>query len=207
MYGYFKGTIIEISELGLLLEVNNIGYNISMPMGKCYDLGAIGDEVKVYTYTSVREDAINLFGFISHEELSLFKLLISVSGVGPKSGQELLNSFSVDELSKAIVNGDFKLISKAPGVGKKTAERIIIDLKDKIAKFVSGASVSSDSDTNYALSKTVDGFENNKEAKEALEALMSLGYGKTESIMAINGALNTGLEKSEAILRGALMNL
>lgn len=202
MYGYFKGVIEEISEAGMVLEVNGIGYNISMPQTKCFDLGAIGDSVKVYTYTNVREDAINLFGFTSKEELNLFKLLISVSGVGPKSGQELLNTFKVSELENAIIKGDAKEISKAPGVGKKSAERIILELKDKVSKL----SVSLDGDVasgNIDISNVGD----NKDINEAVEALMALGYSKAESTTAVNKAKEAGYTTSEELLRGALKNL
>lgn len=197
MYAYFKGIIEEINLNETVLEVNGIGYNIQMPMVKALELGNTGDEVKIYTYTNVKEDTFSLFGFGTKEELELFKLLISVSGVGPKSAQGLLNSFDVTELQFAIHNGNVSLISKAQGIGRKTAERIIIDLKDKVS-----ASEGSDAATDI-VHVNVD----NDAKSETIEALMTLGYSKKESEKAIEKAAAAGALSSEELLRGALRNL
>lgn len=212
MYGYFKGIIQDISASLMIIEVNNIGYNILMPMAKSYTLGSVGDEVKVYTYTYVREDAINLFGFVNKDELELFKLLISVSGVGPKSGQEILNAFSYQELVNAIANKDAKTIAKAPGVGKKTAERVIIDLSDKVKSLaVTAISTTDNQDQIININGDLDNLLTNKEAIEAIEALVSLGYSSKDSKNAVNELIKKSIEAgasegltSEQLLKGAL---
>lgn len=198
MYSYIKGTIEEISDNLLVIENNGIGYNIFMPITKIVEIGNIGDDVKVYTYTSVKEDSFSLFGFISKDELSLFKLLISVSGVGPKTGQEILGAFPVAVLVNAIINNDSKLISSAPGVGKKTADRIIIDLKDKVSKY---------SGNFEEITVKDDITVNDKELKNAILALISLEYSKKESRAAAEKAYKAGARTTDEILRGALKNL
>lgn len=195
MYSYIKGTIEEIEEGSVVIENNGIGYNILMPMAKAFILGSIGDEVKVYTYTNVKEDTFSLFGFVNKDELKLFKMLISVSGVGPKTGQEIISNIDLNNLINAIVNGDFKTIAGAPGVGKKTAERIIIDLKDKVSAF-SGVSANE----NIKSSSPIFG----EEYDNAVLGLISLGYSKKDSQAAAEKAMNNGAVKSDEILMGAL---
>lgn len=198
MYAFIKGLIENIDESGIVIENAGIGYNLLMPMSKAFAIGNVGDEVKVYTYTHVREDAIILYGFPNREELSFFKLLISVSGVGPKSAQDILGSFSVDELIRAIASEDAKLLAKAQGVGKKTADRIIVDLKDKVSKF-------SSSDIDISLKNN----ESNDIAiiDECCQALQALGYGAKESREAVKKAYNDSITDVETLLRGAIKNL
>lgn len=200
MYAYFKGTIVEKNIDGVVIEVAGIGYNIMTPQGKDYELPDVGDEAKIYTYTSVREDAMQLYGFARKEELALFKQLITVSGIGPKGGQAILSELSVDEIKMAIITGDSKTIARAPGVGKKTAERVIIDLKDKIQKeeiefateFVSGSS------SAKSLSP---------EEQEAAEALTALGYNAKEAADAVAKASQEGIVDANKLLKGALKYL
>ena len=133
MYAYLKGTIEEITEDNLVLEVNQIGYNIKISSRTANLLEGIGSFAKIYTYTLVREDTFQLYGFLTRDDLDIFKQLITVNGIGPKGGLAILSIMSADELRFAILSGDAKAIAKAPGVGAKTAERVILDLKDKVS--------------------------------------------------------------------------
>ncbi|MDE6530710.1 MAG: Holliday junction branch migration protein RuvA [Lachnospiraceae bacterium] len=181
MYAYLKGTVVWKTADRIVVEVSGVGYNVNVSPGRIYDFPEYGEEVKVYTYTSVREDAINLYGFVTLDELELFKLLISVSGIGPKGGLAMLSVMSVDDIRYAIMTGDAKLLAKAPGVGKKTAERVIIDLKDKVK-----AQDLEEPITGTALEKTL--MEHPK-ARDAADALVALGYSGKEAEHAVEQAL------------------
>ena len=133
MYAYLKGELEDITEDGIVVEVNGIGYNVRLPKEHISQLPPLHYKVQIYTYTSVREDAIWLYGFLTAGDLEMFKKLITVNGIGPKAAQGILSVMDADTLSFAILAGDAKMIAKAPGVGAKSAERIILDLKDKIS--------------------------------------------------------------------------
>lgn len=201
MYAYFRGELVERNEDSIVVDVNGIGYNIFMSGGKAFEIGAEGDMVKVYTYTAVREDAINLYGFISKEDLNLFKKLISVSGVGPKVAQGILSYFSADQLIMAISAEDSKAISKAPGVGKKTAERIIIDLKDKVEDIYSL------SDVVAASLKPTGATGSRSDINDAVLALTTLGYSGVEAKTAVSKAAEAGVSGSDDLLKAALKYL
>ena len=196
MYAYIKGIITDLSEDNLVLECNNIGYNIRIPLSVAQRLPGIGATVKIYTYTSVREDAFNLFGFLSKDDLEIYKKLITVNGIGPKGALSILSAMSADDLRVAILSGDAKAISKAPGIGNKSAERIILDLKDKIQ--ISGVS----SDHDVAL--TSGSVLNSDARNEALEAMTSLGYSPSEALKAVKQINITEDMDSGAILKLAL---
>ena len=198
MYAYFKGILEYKNYDSVIIEVNGIGYNILMPPSKIIIMPEIGAEVRVFTYTSVREDAIELFGFTSENDLKLFKKLISVSGVGPRGALNMLSSLNTDDIVGAIVSGDSKTLSTAQGIGKKTAERIIIDLKDKLD--FNDYSVGSDFTTTNSVSNMT------KEQSEAVEALTALGYGKNEAKEAVIKASNDD-ENASDILKNALKYL
>ena len=197
MYAYIKGEIADISEDNLVLECNNIGYNIRIPLSVAQRLPGIGAVVKIYTYTSVREDAFNLFGFLSKDDLEIYKKLIAVNGIGPKGALSILSAMSADDLRMAIVSGDAKAIAKAPGVGNKSAERIILELKDKI-----GLRLSFEEDTDFAQNSDASG--NSAAKNEAIEALVSLGYTPTEALKAVKQLELTEDMDSGAILKQAL---
>ena len=196
MYAYIKGVITDLSEDNLVLECNNIGYNIRIPLSVAQRLPGIGATVKIYTYTSVREDAFNLFGFLSKDDLEIYKKLITVNGIGPKGALSILSAMSADDLRVAILSGDAKAISKAPGIGNKSTERIILDLKDKIQ--ISGVS----SDHDIAL--TSGSVLNSDARNEALEAMTSLGYSPSEALKAVKQVNITEDMDSGAILKLAL---
>ena len=136
MYSYIKGTLEEVSEDLIVVENNGIGYNIRISARMLDALPARGEQVKIYTYLYVKEDAFSLFGFPSRDELEMFKLLINVSGIGPKGGLAVLSVLSANDLRFAIVAEDAKTISKAPGIGSKTAKRLIIELMGKHSNII-----------------------------------------------------------------------
>jgi Holliday junction DNA helicase RuvA len=200
MYAYIKGEIADITEDNLVLECNNIGYNIRIPYSVAQKLPGIGETVKIYTYTSVREDAFNLFGFLSKDDLEVYKLLIAVNGIGPKGALSILSAMSADDLRFAIISGDSKAISKAQGVGSKSAERIILELKDKIKMFDID-----DLDDNNGMSGAFDSSDNKNQARnEAIEALTALGYSPTDALKTIKQIEITDDMDSGAILKAAL---
>ena len=135
MIAFLKGTVAAVYDGAAEIDVNGVGYEVRIAGDTVQRLASAGrdEEIKIYTYTYLREDQIALYGFLSREDLELFKLLITVSGVGPKGALALLSVGTADDLRFAIMTGDAKMIARAPGVGKKTAERLILDLRDKVA--------------------------------------------------------------------------
>ncbi|MDE7324391.1 MAG: Holliday junction branch migration protein RuvA [Lachnospiraceae bacterium] len=194
MFAYIKGTITDLADDNLVLECNNIGYNIRIPLSVAQNLPKIGTQIKIYTYTSVREDAFNLFGFLTKDDLEIYKKLITVNGIGPKGALGILSVMSADELRLAILSGDAKAISKAPGIGSKSAERIILDLKDKVQIMTS-----SSPDRNLFNCTPNSGAKN-----EALEALTSLGYSPAEALKAVNQVTITEEMDAGIVLKQAL---
>lgn len=200
MYAYIKGELVDISEDNIVLECGNIGYNIRVPLSVIQRLPSVGSTVKIYTYTSVREDAFNLFGFLSKDDLEIYKKLILVNGVGPKGALSILSTMSTDDLRYAIVSGDAKAISKAPGIGSKSAERIILELRDKVALRIT---VPDDGSAAVVGSNPID-----TDAKsEAAEAMVALGYTPVEALKAINSVEITDDMDSGSILKLALKAL
>ncbi len=197
MYAYLKGTIEEITEDNLVLEVNQIGYNIKIS-GRTADLlSGTGVETKIYTYTLVREDTFQLYGFLTKDDLDIFKKLITVNGIGPKGGLAILSVMSADELRFAILSGDAKAIAKAPGVGAKTAERVILDLKDKV-------SLEDALTPKETAALPGSGGEIGAEKNEAIEALTALGYSASDALRAVKQVdLSAGMTVEE-ILKKAL---
>ena len=129
---YVNGILENLEDGNAVIDVNGIGYNVNISGSTMDRMPGIGEMVKLYTYTNVKEDAFTLFGFLSRDELNLFKLLITVNGIGPKGGLAILSVMTPDDLRFAILAGDSKSLSKAPGIGKKTAERITLELRDKL---------------------------------------------------------------------------
>ncbi|MCI8972944.1 MAG: Holliday junction branch migration protein RuvA [Lachnospiraceae bacterium] len=197
MYAYIKGEIIDISEDNLVLECNNIGYNIRIPLSVAQRLPGIGATVKIYTYTSVREDAFNLFGFLSKDDLEIYKKLIAVNGIGPKGALSILSAMSADDLRFAILSGDAAAIAKAQGVGKKSAERIILELRDKV-QFMGSAA------TDLEVLTSSDTTAETNAKNEAIEALTSLGYSPSDALRAVRQIELTEDMDAGTILKQAL---
>ncbi len=196
MYAYIKGQIVDISEDNLVLECNNIGYNIRIPLSVAQRLPGIGASVKIYTYTSVREDAFQLFGFLSKDDLEIYKKLIAVNGIGPKGALSILSAMSADDLRFAILSGDAKAISKAPGIGNKSAERIILELRDKVHLMREDVL-----DSPVSAADVQSGSES---LNEALEAMTALGYSPSEALKALRQITVTDDMDSGAVLKQAL---
>lgn len=178
MISYIRGELIAIEEEKVIVDVNGVGFGIFMPGQAMNMLPAMGEEVKLHTYMNVREDAMQLFGFLTRDDLNVFKLVIGVSGIGPKGGLSILSHLSPDELRFAVMSHDVKAISGAPGIGKKTAEKLIIELKDKLS-IEDVLERAADTDSHVAANVT------NQIQSEAVQALVSLGYGNAEALKAV----------------------
>lgn len=203
MISYIKGELAGVTEEKAIIEAGGIGYGIYMPGKDLAQLPGIGEQLKVHTYLNVREDAMQLFGFLTGDELEVFRLLITVNGIGPKGGLGILSALSADELRFAVMAGDVKAITAAPGIGKKTAERLILDLKDKLKM----------EDILERQPEEADlrsGTVGNDVQTEAVEALVSLGYGSAESLRAVREAVKENQETglgAEALLKIALKKM
>lgn len=177
MFSYIKGILEEVDTNSVVIENNGIGYELSIPAKEIECLPPKGREVKLFTYLQVREDALALFGFSDKESLNMFKQLLLVSGVGPKAAIAILSALSVNELKVAILSQDSKVISKAQGIGAKTAQRIIIDLKDK----VNIDDVVLKDDNHMSEVQNISSAAK----KEAVLALTALGYSSKEAEQAV----------------------
>lgn len=202
MIAYVNGIIDDIAEDNVVVDVGGVGMNVKISADTAARLPGIGEAVKLYTYTSVREDAFWLYGFLSRNDLEIFKKCITVSGIGPKGALSILSVLDADSLRFAIVSGDAKAIAKAPGVGAKTAERLILELKGKLD--INDAMISREASAYGAAHTAV---ADSPQKMEAVEALVSLGYGQAESLKAVNAI--EGIEKmdSGAVLKAALKHL
>lgn len=178
MISYIRGELIAIGEEKVIVDVNGVGFGIFMPGQAMNMLPTIGEEVKLHTYMNVREDAIQLFGFLTRDDLNVFKLVIGVSGIGPKGGLSILSHLSPDDLRFAVMSHDVKAISGAPGIGKKTAEKLIIELKDKLS-IEDVLERAADTSSHVATNVT------NQIQSEAVQALVALGYGNAEALKAV----------------------
>ncbi len=197
MYAYIKGEIVDITEDNVVLECHDICYNIIVTFSVVQKLPGIGSQVRIYTYTCVREDAFILYGFLTRDDLWIFKKLITVNGIGPKGALGILSAMTADDLRFAIIAGDSKAIAKAPGIGAKSAERIILDLKDKITFEPDSLS---ENDMSVSPSGSIDSTAKN----EAIEAMSALGYSPAEALKAVKQIEITPDMDAGAILKAAL---
>lgn len=201
MYAYIKGILAEITEDALIVENQGIGYEIAVP-GQVFDyLPSVGEEVKIYTYHYVREDAILLYGFLTKEDVRIFKMLIGVSGIGPKGALSILSVLSTDDLRFAILGDDAKAIAKAPGVGAKTAQRVIIELKDKLSLEDAFEQKLANQAQKAELNPAV-GVKN-----EVILALTSLGYSQSEALKVLQGIEISPDDQVEDVLKMALKQM
>lgn len=201
MYAYIKGKLAEKNIDHIVVEAGGIGYLIYVPAQSIDYLPDEGDQIKVYTYLYIREDAMVLYGFLTKDDLEIFKMLITVSGIGPKGGLGILSTLSADDLRFAILSGDSKTISKAPGIGAKTAQRVIIDLKDKM---------SLEEAFEKKLENNADGVQktlNSSIKNDAVLALSALGYSSAESLKAVSKVDITDDMDVEDVLKLALKNM
>jgi Holliday junction DNA helicase RuvA len=200
MYSYIKGELTEINIDHIVIEAGGIGYQIFISAQTFDYLPAIGEETKVYTYLYLREDAMILYGFLTKDDMELFKKLISVSGIGPKGGLAILSTLDADDLRFAILSGDSKAIAKAPGVGAKTAQRVILELKDKMS-----LEEAFEKKTEHVQMGQSSG--SNLVKNDAVMALTALGYSSTESMKAVSAVAITEEMDVEDVLKAALKTL
>lgn len=202
MLSYIIGEVAEISADTVVVENNGIGFNIKTSAMTIDSLPPVGDMVRIYTYLHVREDAMQIFGFLSKDELEVFKLLLNVNGIGPKGALGILSAISTDDLRFAVLSDDVNLIKSCPGVGAKTAQKLIIELKDKLRlEDAFEMAVNNNNKKNTAQDNTVIVMN------EAVEALVSLGYSSKDAIAAVKKVENIQNKNSEQILKEALKGL
>lgn len=200
MIAYVQGVVADITEDNVVLDVNGFGINVKISARVAAALPGIGERVKLHTYTLVREDAFLLYGFLQKGDLDIFKKCIMVNGIGPKGALAILSVMDADTLRYAILSKDAKAIAKAPGIGQKTAERLILDLKDKLS--YDDALI----DREVSLSNH-NHLPQGEAVQETLEALVALGYGQTESMQALSKIPDTDKKDSSILLKEALKYL
>lgn len=199
MFAYVKGVLESINENYIVIDVNGIGYKIFMPNSGINKLPEIGEIVKVHTYYYVREDNISLYGFNTQEELKMFELLISVSGIGTKSALAILSEISPSSFALSVIYGDVTALVKIPGIGNKTAQRMILELKDKLK--------TEQAITKNSIKNADIGYSNNQDnISEASSALQVLGYTKKEVDKVLSSNDFNGLSIEE-IIKEALKKL
>lgn len=204
MIGRIRGILAEKAPPFVLIDVNGVGYEIQMPMTSLYQLSDTGTEVTVYTHFVVREDAQLLFGFATKQERSLFREVIKANGVGPKLALTILSGMSAHQFVQAVADGDITALVKLPGVGKKTAERLLVEMKDRLASWELSQ------DTGVALPTSVE--ENHIVAQpesakaEAISALIALGYNQSQATKMVKAVFQDGAS-SEELIRDALRSI
>ena len=196
MIGHLKGQIISKNPPEILLEVSGIGYELLCPMSTFYELGNLDDEILLFTHLSIKEDAHTLFGFISKDEKNIFRELIRVNGVGPKVALAILSHLAVPSLIECIANEDSDLLAKTPGIGKKTALKLIVELQDRLSK----VELTSSSISNNAMQEG-----SNPNTQQAIEALQSLGFKTKEANNMVSKIEDKDLS-TEQLIRQALQN-
>lgn len=187
-----RGTLTYTDINYAVVECGGVGFKCFVSMTTLKELPSLGKETNLYTYLAVREDAMDLFGFATQQELDAFKLLITVSGVGPKAAMAVLSVLPPDRLSVAVSSGDVKSIQSAQGVGKKTAERIVLELKDKMLGIAP---------SNAAAVQSIQAVASNSDAQEAVEVLVSLGFNQSDAATVV-GAMDKGLSVDDMIRKG-----
>lgn len=200
MISFIRGKIVDSSETSLILENGGIGYEIFMTGASMEKALREKEEIKIHTYFHIREDAMQLYGFLTKDDLQIFRLLLGVNGIGPKAALGILAALSADELRFAVLSDDVKTISRAPGIGKKTAQKLILELKDKLKLEDAFEAKLSHVEADAEVS-SFDG------SKEAVEALVALGYSSTEALRAVRKVTDVSPDDVEGILKAALKNL
>ena len=203
MIGHLSGTLLSKQPTSVILDVAGVGYEVSIPVSTYYDLEDVGANVQLRIYTHVREDALQLYGFKTARERELFLRLISVSGIGPRLGITLLSGMSADEMISSICTNDLARLTLIPGVGRKTAERLVMELRDKVTALLPPEQEEDLGTRREAARPTEDTVHS-----DALSALLNLGYQRVAAEKAINSALSEGGDLSvESILRRSLRKL
>jgi len=203
MIAFIEGELAEKYPDGIVVQSGGVGYFIGVPISLIGALPTVGSRVKIYTYLHVREDAMQLFGFASKKDLELFKLLINVNGIGPKGALGILGSMTPEQLRMAIVASDAKSIAKAPGIGTKTAQKIILELSDKVniedmLDVAEGSVFSAGEGTGAALTGV---------AGDVMLALVSLGYSNSQALAAVSAVPAEEAADESTLLKAALKNI
>lgn len=201
MIAYLNGIVESVSETRLVLDVNQVGYQIFISARDAAEMPGRGEMVKIYTYLNVKEDALQLYGFLSQDDLEVYRLLLNVNGIGPKAALGILSVLTADDLRFAVLSDDVKTISKAPGVGGKTAQKLILELKDKLKL--------EDAFEKKLASSAMTGAEtvSSDARSEAVQALTALGYSNSDALRAVRKAGITEEMDTETILKLALKQL
>lgn len=200
MISYIKGELTEINDTSIVIEnASGIGFHIGVPQTVIAELPPEGSEIKIYTYMSVKEDDISLFGFLNREDCTLFQLLITVNGIGPKGALAILSTIAPYDLKFAVLSDDVKAIQAAPGIGAKTAQRLIIELKDKLKL--------EDAFESKLAHTAVDSNGQGGAKAEAAQALIALGYARSEAVRALGQVEAADTLESGALLKEALKKL
>ena len=202
MIRFLKGIVADILEEEIVLEVAGIGYAIKVPSSVIDSIRTTGIEVKLYTYMSVREDGISLFGFLTKDDLDIFTKVISVSGIGPKGGLAIISTLSADGVRYAVLSNDAKAIAKAPGIGAKTASKLIIELKDKI-DLEDALGTKESSNVTYNMGDIMK----NDITSDAIQALIALGYSNSDALKAVSHIELTDGTTVQDIIKQALKNI
>ena len=192
MIASLKGAVLSKKPEGIIVDVGGIGYHVSIPLCSLGDIPEPGEDVFLHTYTHVREDALQLFGFLSEEEKKVFTSLLGISGIGPKLGLAILSGMPVTRFVESVQNEDVALLSTIPGLGKKTAARLILELKGKLPSLET-------EETGTAGAGSA--------SEDAISALVNLGYKKPSAEKAVSEAVNKGADSVEGIIREALKYL
>ena len=204
MISYVKGPLVEVSGDRIVIETGNVGLEIRVPLSLLDELPKTGEQIKVYTYFQVREDAMSLYGFLHRQDREMFQQLLGVNGVGPKGALGILSALRPDDLRMASISGDAKAISRAPGLGTKTAQRVILDLKDQVSPEDLFSSLEEGLDpAGASLPADVRGDA----AKEAIQALVALGYSNLEAARAVRKTEVTEDMTAEDVLKASLRHL
>ncbi|EGM70253.1 Holliday junction branch migration protein RuvA [Shewanella sp. HN-41] len=204
MIGRLRGVLVEKQAPEILIDVNGVGYELQMPLTSFYELPEINHEAVIYTHFVVREDAQLLYGFITKQERALFRLLIKTNGVGPKLALTILSGMTASEFVGCVERDDIVTLVKLPGVGKKTAERLLVEMRDKL-KSLMEASAGSEREfvlqSNYSPAPTVNSAE-----EDAISALISLGYKPVQASKSVAAAYQEGMD-SETLIKAALKSM
>lgn len=197
MISYIRGELVALEEEKVIVDVGGVGYGIYMSGQAMSMLPPTGNEVKIHTYLNVKEDAMQLYGFLTRDDLEVFKLVIGVNGIGPKGGLSILSQLTPDDLRLAVMSKDVKAISSAPGIGKKTAEKLILELKDKLRiEDVLNHQVEGEGSAVISIGQGLQA--------DAVQALVALGYGNTEALRAVKKVEIEESTTVEDVLKSAL---
>lgn len=202
MIAFIRGEVAAIEDNCVVLENNNIGYNVFMPGSAIDGILRVGEEIRVHTYLHVKEDIMQLYGFLTRDDLKLFRMLLGVNGIGPKAALGILSALTADSLRFAVLSDDVAAISRAPGIGKKTAQKLILELKDKL-----NLEEAFEQKLSHAgeIQSYTEGTQDAR--KEAVQALVALGYSNSDALRAVKSVPESDDMDVEALLKAALKKM